>query len=158
MIRTFSALASLLLLASCAPPQVLVHAAFIGQALAFVAADPDDSDIELCWEGAVVVDDRAQAAWSVESPGVGDCRPVLPIFYGRTPPGSSASVAARPLEPGRLYLFLGGGSDGDLKGAFAFTRSGSRTIVHNVDPESPAAAELRRRWWARSQDPARAGG
>jgi hypothetical protein len=151
MIRAPIALAALLLLASCQPPAVLVHAAFVGGALAFVAADPGDADIELCWNGAAVVDDRAEPAWQIEASGLGECRPVLPIFYGRTPPGASAAVAARPLEPGRLYLFLGGGGGGELEGAFALTRAGPKTIVHNVDPDSPAAADLRSRWWARRQ-------
>jgi hypothetical protein len=154
MIRALSALAALLLLASCQAPNIPVHAAFIGNALAFVAADPDDSDIRLCWDGAVVVDDRAEPAWEIKAPGLGECRPVLPLFYGRTPPGASQAVAPRPVEPGRLYLFLGGGSDGELEGAFALSRAGGRTLVHNVDPQSPAAAELRSRWRARREDPA----
>lgn len=154
MIRTPLALAALVLLASCQAPRVLVHAAFIEGALAFVAADPDEGDVRLCWRSAVVVDDRAEPAWAIEAPGTGECRRALPIFYGRTPAGASAPTAPRPLEPGRLYLFLGGGGDGALEGAFAFSRSGGRTIVHNVDPDSPAAAELRSRWWARRSAPA----
>ena len=154
MLRALSALAALLLLGSCAPPQVVVHAAFIGSALAFVAADPEDADVRMCWNGAVVVDDRVEPVWQITAPGLGECRPVLPVFYGRTPQGASATLAPRRLEPGRLYLFLGGGSDGSLGGAFALSRAGERTIVHNVDPESTAAADLRARWWARRNAPA----
>ncbi|HEX8572853.1 MAG TPA: hypothetical protein VF759_08885 [Allosphingosinicella sp.] len=157
MNRAIAALAALFLLASCQAPNILVHAAFVGGALAFVAADPDDSDVRLCLQDAVVVDDRAEPAWEVEAPGLGECRPVLPIIYGRTPEGASAKVAPRRIEPGRLYLFLGGGSDGQLEGAFAFSRAGRRTTVRNVDPESPEARALRSRWWARRQDPARLG-
>lgn len=149
MVRAVAALLALAALASCAAPRVVVHAAFLGDALAFVAADPGESAIRMCWNEAAVVDDRGEPVWRLEAPGLGECRPVLPLYYGRTPPGASPAVAPRRLEPGRLYLFDGGGSDGSLAGAFALTRAGGRTIVHNVDPDAPAAADLRSLWWAR---------
>ena len=142
------------LLASCKPPNVLVRAAFIEGALAFVSAEGGDGG-NFCWKEAVVVDDTLRPAWQFTAPGTGECRGLLPVYYGRAPDGAVAAAPARPLEPGRLYLFLGDAT-AEVSGAFAISRTGRGRIVHNVDPRSPAAAELRRRWWASLAAPAAA--
>lgn len=43
--------------------------------------------------------------------------------------------------------------DGALGGAFALSRAGGRTVVRNVDPDSPPAADLRTLWRARRSAP-----
>ena len=147
MIRALAASAAFLLLGSCQGPDIVVEAAFVGNRLAFVAADPGETGDGSCWNGALVVDDRLEPVWQTDSPADGTCRWVLPLIYGRAPPGDSTLVAARRLEPGRLYLFLGDTSW--LVAAFALSRAGDRTIVHNVDPESIPASDLRVRYWRR---------
>jgi hypothetical protein len=132
-------------LASCQPPQIVVHAAFIGRALAFVAAEPGEGEGGFCWKEAAVVDDSLRPAWRFTAPGTGECRALLPLFYGRPPAGADPSPPARRLETGRLYIVEGDATAG-ISGAFALSRSGKGVVVRNVDPESPAAAELRRRW------------
>jgi len=146
MLRRFAPLLLAPLLGSCQPPEILVHAAFVEGALAFVSAKGGDGGNH-CWKDAVVVDDSLKPAWSFTHPGLGECRGVLPIFYGRPPRGGSTAVAPRPLEPGRLYLFVGDAT-AELSGAFALSRAGRGLVVHNVDPDSPAADALRRRWRA----------
>jgi hypothetical protein len=134
------------LLASCQPPEVRVHAAFIGQALAFVSAEGGDGG-NSCWKDAAVVDDTLRPAWRFTAEGNGECRALLPLFYGRAPDGAESPAPARPLEPGRLYILVGDAT-ASVSGAFALSRVGDGLLAHNVDPESPAAAELRRRWRA----------
>ena len=134
------------LLGSCQPPDVRVHAAFIGRALAFVSAKGGDGG-SFCWKDATVVDATLRPAWRFTAPGTGECRALLPLFYGRAPDGAETVAAARPLEPGRLYVLVGDAT-ASVSGAFALSRVGKGQLVTNVDPDSPAAAELRRRWWA----------
>ena len=134
------------LLGSCKPPDILVRAAFVEGALAFVSAEGGNGGT-LCWSDAAVVDDSLRPAWRFTAPGTGECNGVLPVFYGRAPAGAADDVRARPLEPGRLYLFVGDAT-ATLTGAFAISRAGNGRIVHNVDPDSPAATALLRRWRA----------
>lgn len=148
-LRRFATLLLAPLLASCQPPDFLVRAAFIGKALAFVAADPGDSDAAFCWSEGIVVDDSLRPVWRFTGPRTGECGRLFPLFYGRAPEGAETAIAASRLEPGRLYLFIGDATAG-VSGAFALTRAGGRRIVHNVDPGSPAAESLRQRWWRRT--------
>jgi hypothetical protein len=148
MLRRLAPLLLAPLLASCQPPDIVVRAVFFGNDLAFVAADPGDSDSLHCWSGATVVDDRLRPVWQFTGPSTGDCRSLFPLYYGYAPEGALTPIEASRLEPGRLYLLMGDAGAG-ISGAFAFTRAGNARIVHNVDPESPAAAELRQRWWER---------
>jgi hypothetical protein len=136
------------LLGSCQPGDIRVEAAFIGRALAFVAAEGGNGGDGFCWKDATVVDDSLRPAWRFTAPGTGECRSLLPLFYGRPPAGADAGAPARPLEPGRLYLFVGDAT-ANVSGAFILGRSGKGLLIRNVDPGSPAAAELRRRWWAK---------
>ena len=133
------------LLASCQPPGIAARAAFIGNALAFVAADPGDG-AGSCWKQGTIVDDRLRPVWRFTAPGTGECRALFPLFYGRAPDGAETVTPAQRLEPGRLYLLIGDAT-ADVSGAFALTRAGSALIVHNVDGGSPAAEALRQRWW-----------
>lgn len=149
MLRPFAPLLLAPLLASCQPPEFTVRAAFFGNALAFVAADPGEADAVGCWREGIVVDDRLRPVWEFRGPGTGECRKLFPLFYGRAPEGTAAAVQASPLEPGRLYLFVGDATAG-VSGAFALTRAGNARIVHHVDPGSPAADSLRQRWWSRT--------
>jgi hypothetical protein len=151
MRRCLAALLLAPLLGSCQPPDIIVHAAFIGHALAFVAADPDDAESGFCWREATVLDDSLQPAWRFEAPGSGACDGLVPLFYGRDLDGAESAAPARRLEPGRLYL-VEGDAIASVYGAFALTRTGKGFLVHNVDPQSPAAAALRERWW-RSRTP-----
>ena len=146
MLRRLAPLLLAPLLASCKPPDVRVHAAFVAGALAFVPAKGGDGG-NFCWQEAAVVDDSLRPAWRFTAQGTGECKGILPVFYGRVPDGAVAAAPARPLEPGRLYLFVGDAT-ASVSGAFALSRAGKGRIIHNVDPDSPAAAELRRRWWA----------
>lgn len=148
MNRRFAALLLALPLASCQPPDLALRAAFFGNALAFVAADPGESDRAGCWREGAVVDDRLRAVWRFGGPGTGRCDTLLPLYYGRAPEGSRTDIPAERLEPGRLYLFVGDAT-GEVHGAFAFTRAGTARIVHNVDSSAPAARSLRQRWWQR---------
>lgn len=148
MFRRLAPLLLAPLLASCQPPEILVHAAFLHGALAFVAADRDEGDIALCWREGVVVDSSLRPAWRFTAPGTGECRGLLPLFYGKPPASASNAAPPRRLQPGRLYLFVGDAT-GSVSGAFSLSRSGIRTIVRNVDPKSPAAAGLLKRWWER---------
>jgi hypothetical protein len=136
------------LLASCQPPDIVVRAGFLGNALAFVAADPGDSGSPFCWSEVNVVDDRLRPVWRFTAPLGGECNGLFPLLYGRAPEGGETAIAAARLEPGRLYLLIGQATAG-VHGAFALTRAGSSTIVHNVDPDTPAADALRQRWWNR---------
>lgn len=133
------------LLGSCQPPEIVVHATFLQGALAFVPADGDD--VAMCWREGAVFDSSLEPAWRFTAPGTGECRGLFPLVYGRPPATASDAAPARPLQPGRLYLFVGDAT-GSVSGAFAFSRTGRGTLVHNVDPDSPAAAALRERWWA----------
>jgi hypothetical protein len=146
MLRGLTPLLLAPLLASCQPPNLTVRAEFRGNALAFVAADGGSSDSSFCWGEATVVDDSLRAVWRFTGPRTGECGNLFPLFYGRAPEGSETAVPASPLEAGRLYLFIGDAT-AEVSGAFAFTQAGSARIVHNVDPRSPAAEALRRRWW-----------
>ena len=149
-IRPAAALAALLLLASCKAPEIRVLATFgAGGAIQLTAADPGDADIRMCWKSIAIVDDRAEPAWEIAASGLGECARLLPLHYGRTPAGASVRTPPRPIEPGRLYLVEGGGSDGRLEGAFSLSRDGDSVSLRNIDPGSAAAAELRRRWAAR---------
>lgn len=150
MLRRSAPLLLAPLLASCQPPELTVRAAFFGGALAFIAADPGEADSVECWREGTVVDDRLRPVWSFRAPGTGECRKLFPLFYGRAPAGAETSVQAGRLEPGRLYLFIGDATAG-IAGAFALTQAGSTRIVHNVDPDSPAADSLRQSWWARTR-------
>jgi peptidoglycan/LPS O-acetylase OafA/YrhL len=147
------------LLASCQPPDVVVRAGFIGNALAFVATDPGDSSSFFCWSEGTVVDDRLRPVWRFTGPRTGECEEIFPLVYGQAPSGALTQVEAAPLEPGRLYLFIGNATAG-IYGAFAFTRAGTTRLVHNVDPDSPAADSLRQRYWRQqtSESPAAGGG
>lgn len=137
------------LLASCQPPEFAVRAAFFGNALAFVAADPGEADAVGCWREGIVVDDSLRPVWRFDSPGTGQCRGLFPLFYGRAPDGARTAIEASPLEPGRLYLFIGDAT-ASVSGAFSLTRAGRARIVHDIDPDSPAADSIRRRWWQRT--------
>jgi hypothetical protein len=153
MIDTLRRLAPLLLaplLASCQPPGITVHAAFFGNALAFVAVDPGDSSSVFCWSGGTVIDDRLRPVWQFTGPRTGECGKLFPLYYGQAPEGAVTAVPASPLEPGRLHLFIGDAT-AEVSGAFAIIEAGSARIVHNVDPDSPAAAELRERWWRKTR-------
>ncbi|HEX8513161.1 MAG TPA: hypothetical protein VF688_08640 [Allosphingosinicella sp.] len=134
------------LLASCQPPNLTVRAEFRGNALAFVPARSADSDSAFCWSEATIVDDSLRPVWRFTGPRTGECGKLFPLFYGRAPQGSETAIQAARLEPGRLYLFIGDAT-AEVSGAFAFTQAGSARIIHNVDPRSPAAETLRRRWW-----------
>lgn len=134
------------LLASCQPTDLAVRAEFRGHALVFVSADGGDPDSSFCWSEATIVDDSLRAVWRFTGPRTGECGKLFPLFYGRPPEGSKTAVQASRLEPGRLYLFIGDAT-AEVSGAFAFTQAGTARIVHNVDPRSPAADALRRRWW-----------
>lgn len=149
MIHRFAPLLLAPLLASCQPPNHEVRAVFLGEALAFVAADPGAADATGCWREGTVVDDMLRPVWRFSGTGTGDCRKLFPLVYGRAPEGTRTAVAAGRLDSGRLYLFVGDAT-GEIQGAFAFTRAGPARIVHNVDPGSPAAHSLRERWWKRS--------
>ncbi|HET9637648.1 MAG TPA: hypothetical protein VFP12_00400 [Allosphingosinicella sp.] len=148
MLRRLAPLLLAPLLASCQPPDILVRAAFIGNALVFVAADSGDSDADFCWDEATIVDDRLRPVWRFTGPHSGECRRLFPLYYGRAPDGAETAIEAARLEPGRLYLFIGD-AIGGVYGAFALTRAGSMATVHNVDPDSAAADALRQRWWQR---------
>lgn len=150
MLRCLAPLLLAPLLASCQPPEFAVRAAFFGNALAFVAADPGESEAVGCWREGIVVDDGLRPVWGFRSPGTGECRRLFPLLYGRAPEGAETSVPASRLEPGRLYLFVGDATAG-VSGAFALSRAGGARIVHNVDPDSPAADSLRQRWWSRTE-------
>lgn len=134
------------LLASCQPADIAVRAVFLGNALAFVAADPGDADSNWCWSEGAVVDDELRPVWRFTGPTTGECHRLFPLVYGRAPNGAKTAVKAAPLEPGRLYLFIGDAT-ASLSGAFALSRAGKARIVHHVDSDSPAAAALRERWW-----------
>ncbi|HYW14731.1 MAG TPA: hypothetical protein VE891_01065 [Allosphingosinicella sp.] len=136
------------LLASCQPPEIAARAVFYGDALAFIAADPGDSDEVGCWDAGTVVDDSLRPVWRFSGPGRGECGKLFPLFYGRAPEGAETAIEATRLEPGRLYLFIGDSTAG-ISGAFAFTQAGNTRIVHDIDPDSPAADLVRQRWWAR---------
>ena len=133
------------LLASCQPPAIVVKAGFVGDALAFVAADSDAAGSPFCWSEVDVVDDRLRPVWRFTGAPGGQCNGLFPLFYGRAPEGADTATEAARLEPGRLYLFIGDAT-AEVAGAFALTRAGSTRIVHNVDPDSPAAEALRQRW------------
>lgn len=148
MLRRFAPLILAPLIASCQPPDYAVRAVFLGNALAFVAADPGEAGATGCWREGIVVDDSLRPAWRFTGPGTGQCRSLFPIVYGRAPEGAKSAMDPVRLEPGRLYLFVGDATT-QLSGAFALTRAGSARIVHNVDPDSPAAAALRQAWWRR---------
>jgi hypothetical protein len=150
MLRRFAPLLLAPLLASCRPPDLAVRAAFLGDALAFVAADAGDSDAAFCWSEGIVVDDRLRPVWRFTSPGTGECGRPFPLFYGQAPKGAETAIPASRLEPGRLYLFIGD-STSEVSGAFALTQAGSARIVHNIDADSPAAESLRLRWWHRTR-------
>lgn len=149
MVHRFAPLLLAPLLASCQPPDLAVRAAFFGAALAFVAADPGDSDATGCWRDGTVVDDTARPVWRFTGAGTGQCRRLFPLFYGRAPEGARTTIPAARLDPGRLYLFIGDATS-EVHGAFAFTRAGGARIVHNVDSRSPAADAVRKRWWQRN--------
>lgn len=149
MLRRLAPLLLAPLLASCQPPEIVVRAGFVGTALAFVAADSGDPGSNLCWSDGTVVDDALRPVWRFAGPRTGECGRLFPLFYGRAPGGAETVTPASPLEPGRLYLFIGDAT-ADVFGAFAFTRAGNTRIVHNVDPDSPAAKALRERWWQRT--------
>jgi hypothetical protein len=148
MLRRLAPLLLAPLIASCQPPEIVVRAAFLGNALAFVAADSGETGSAFCWKEAAVVDDALRPVWAFAGPGTGDCRRLFPLFYGRAPDGAETRVGAGRLEPGRLYVLVGDATAG-VSGAFALTRSGNVWIVHHVDPESPPADSIRRRWWNR---------
>jgi hypothetical protein len=149
MLRRFAPLLLAPLLASCQPPNLAVRAEFRDNALVFVAADPGNSDSTFCWSEATIVDDSLRPVWRFTGPRTGDCGKLFPLYYGRAPEGSETAIPASPLEPGRLYLFVGDAT-AEVSGAFAFTQAGSARIVHNVDSRSPAAESLRQRWWQRN--------
>lgn len=148
MLRAVLPLALVPLLASCQPPDILVRAAFIGNALVFVAADPGESGSIHCWKEGAVIDHRLRPAWQFAGPGTGDCRALFPLHFGRAPDGTETTTGPARLEPGRLYLFIGNAT-AEVHGAFSFTRSGDVWMVHEIDPDSPAAAALRKAWWER---------
>ena len=150
MLPRFAPLLLAPLLASCQPPELAVRAAFLGNALAFVAADPGESDSAFCCSEGIVVDDRLRPVWRFTGPRTGECGRLFPLFYGRAPDGAETAIPASRLEPGRLYLFIGDATAG-VSGAFALSRAGSARIVHNVDPDSPAAAALRQGWWQQAR-------
>lgn len=133
------------LLGSCQSPAVTARAVFIDGRLAFVDAEGEDHP-SWCWRGGVVIDDRLQPLWRFERSPSGKCGPLFPLFYGRAPDNGSGTDAVR-LEPGRLYLLLGDAT-AEVEAAFAFSRAGKGLIVHNVDPDSPAAAALKQRYWS----------
>ncbi|HEX8061900.1 MAG TPA: hypothetical protein VF535_01660 [Allosphingosinicella sp.] len=149
-LRPFAPLLLAPLIASCQPPGIAVHAVFLGNALAFVAADSSYSDSTFCWGEATVVDDRLRPVWRFNGARSGECGKLFPLFYGRAPAGAETAIAASALEPGRLYLFIGDAT-AEVSGAFALTRAGSARIVHDVDPDSPAAAGLRQSWWQKTR-------
>ncbi len=136
------------LLASCQPPDIVVRAAFFGNALAFIPVDSGDSDSLWCWSEAIVIDNSLRPAWQFNGSRTGDCRPLFPLYYGRAPDGAETAVAPARLEPGRLYLLIGSATAG-VYGAFSLTRDGDLWTVHNVDPNSPAADSVRQAWWGR---------
>jgi hypothetical protein len=146
MLRRFATLLLAPLLASCQPPEYAVRAAFSGNALIFVAADPRQADAEACWREGIVIDDDLRPVWRFQSMGTGDCLRLFPLYYGRAPDGAGTTLKASRLEPGRLYLFIGDATAG-VSGAFSFTQAGRARIVHNADPDSAAADSIRRRWW-----------
>jgi hypothetical protein len=150
--RRLAALLLAPLLASCQPPDIRVHAAFLGGALAFVAADRDDADSSFCWKDAAVIDDQAQPVWQFSDDGLSECRRLLPLFYGVAPDGSEGAAPAAPLEPGRLYILVGNAT-AQVFGAFSLSRAGNGRLVHNVDPDSPIAVAIRDRWWERPRTP-----
>lgn len=149
MLHRFAPLLLAPLIASCQPPNLAVRAVFLDNALAFIAADPGNSDSTFCWSEGTVVDDSLRAVWRFTGPRTGECGKLFPLYYGRAPKGAEMAIPALPLEPGRLYLFVGDAT-AEVSGAFAFTRAGSARIVHNVDSRSPAADALRQRWWQRA--------
>lgn len=153
MLPRLAALLLVPLLASCQPPEHAARAVFFGNALAFVAADPGESDAAGCWKGGVVVDDTLSPAWRFSGPGTGECRRLFPLFYGRAPEGTETTVPPKRLQTGRLYLLIGDAT-GEVPAAFALTQAGSARIVHDVDPASPAAAALREAWWRQPAAPA----
>lgn len=134
------------LLAGCPAPDVPAEAAFVNGRLAFVA--PNGGEPTGCWQQGAVIGESLRPAWQFSGPGTGTCGPLFPLIYGDAPAGTHTEVAAAKLEPRRLYLLLGDVT-GEVSAAFALSRAGGRTMVRNVDPDSPAAAELRRRWWSR---------
>lgn len=148
MIATLRRLAPLLLLApllaSCQPPGILARAVFIGDSLAFVAADSGDDGMR-CWHEAAVVDDGLHPVWQFNGAIAADCRQTFPLYYGRAPGGAETSIEAHKLEPGRLYLLVGN-AVAEISSAFAFTQVGDARIVHNIDPDSPVAQALLQRW------------
>ena len=145
MLRRFVPLLLAPLLGSCQPPDIVVRAAFLGNALVFIPVDPGDSDSLWCWNDATVLDDRLRAAWQFNG-GSGACRTLFPLYYGRAPEGAQTAIKAARLEPDRLYLLIGSATAG-VYGAFSLTRAGNLWTVHNVDPESPGPNALRQAWW-----------
>ena len=143
--RLFGPLLAAPLLASCQPSEIAVRTVFLGGALAFVSADPRDPNPALCWREAILVDDGLRPVWRFTAPRTGRCAGLFPLFYGRAPAGAETAIPAAPIEPGRLYLFVGDAT-AEASGAFSLERAGSRRAVHNLDPASPAAAGLRERW------------
>lgn len=144
-LRLLGMLPAALLLTSCQPSEIAVRGAFVGGTLAFVAADPGDPNPRLCWREAIVVDDGLRPVWRFTAPRTGRCAGLFPLFYGRAPAGAETAIPAAPIEPGRLYLFIGDAT-AEASGAFSLERAGPRRVVHNLDPDSPAAAGLLQRW------------
>lgn len=149
--RPFATLLLLPLIASCTLPDIVAAATFIGDELAFVAADPGDADTESCWTQAAIIDDALVPVWEFsERRRSEECGRIFPLFFGQAPAEALATTPPQPLRPGRLYLLIGHATH-NVYGAFALIRAGDRSIIHNVDPDSFPASELRRRWQERNQ-------
>lgn len=148
--RSLAALLSPLALAACQPPELELRAMFLGNALAFTAAQESQRSSSACWSDVAVVDDRGHAVWAADGPEAGECGAAFPLVYGRAPAGARTVEPAARLEPGRLYLVTGH-TDLDAIGAFVLVRVGDRLLVHNLPPDHAQVRALQRRWWQRRQ-------
>ncbi|MET1113201.1 MAG: hypothetical protein ABWX67_16915 [Allosphingosinicella sp.] len=148
MLRRAAPLLLAPLLASCQPPEILVRAGFIGNALVFIPVDSDDNDSIWCWREAAVLDGGSRPAWRFEGSRTGDCNALFPLSYGRAPEGGETVAKPARLEPDRLYVLVGNAT-AEVYGAFSLRQEGTLWTVDNVDPYSAAAVSIRQAWWDR---------
>jgi hypothetical protein len=126
--------------------------------LVFEGGENGEKSYPWCWQDFTVASEDGQPVWAFEVPygafSDGDrCGAHFPLAYGQAPARAETTIAAAPVQPGRLYV-IHGSAAGMLEGAFRVTRSGDVLTIENVDPEAPAAMEARERlsaWW-RSHD------
>lgn len=146
MRRLLPLLAATLALTACSP-SVPVKAVLVEGRVTFTGADPDGRRVPCPGSFAILAEDGAPV-WRIDQDGRHEgpgCAFRFPVTYGQPPAGFTASAAAAPLEPGRLYVIAG---DGGLYGAFSLRGSGAAAAIDNVDAGSARAQEIRRRYQA----------